>query len=179
MVEMIAIFACIGWLILVAIEWLGSLPCFPAILVATVLIPGVSFFDYRSLGRTWKLSALGTHREPIPPERFYWITQQKRTKWMIQISSVVTVLSWANVVLLPATFELSVSSVYGWANAAIAICATSRLTSATALFFRASQWFDAMRPTLVGAIRMAMYQLSDNYEYLGPQKRKSKKDTVY
>jgi hypothetical protein len=176
---MIAIFACIGWLILVAFEWLGSLPCFPAILIAAVVVPVVSFYDYRSLGRAWKLGGLGTHREPIPPERFYWIAQQKRTRWMIQISSIVTVLSWTNVVVLPAALELSVSSIYGWANAAIAIGATSRLTSATALFFRASQWFDAMRPTVIGALRTAMYQLSDNYEYLGPQKRKGKKETVY
>ena len=51
--------------------------------------------------------------------------------------------------------------------------------SAPALFFKASQWFDAMSPNLVGLLRRAMYKLSDNYEYLGRKKRDPEKEKVY
>jgi hypothetical protein len=179
MVEMIAIFGCVGWLLLLAGEWLKSLPCFPALLLAAILVPLLAHFDYRSLARAWRLRGIETHRSPIPPERFYWAAQQKRTRRLIQVSTLVAISSWTNVFLLPASSDWTIASVLGWANAAIAIAATSRLTSATALFFRASQWFDTMRPTVVGMMRMAMYKLSDNYEYLGPQKRNLKREKVY
>jgi hypothetical protein len=51
--------------------------------------------------------------------------------------------------------------------------------SATTLFFNASQWFDAMSPSIVGIVRQAMYKLSDNYEYLAPKRRDPEKEKVY
>ena len=55
----------------------------------------------------------------------------------------------------------------------------SRAISAGLLFFRASQWFDAMSPKFVGLLRQAMYKLSDNYEYLGSKKQDPEKEKVY
>jgi hypothetical protein len=51
----------------------------------------------------------------------------------------------------------------------------SRVISAITLFFKASQRFDAMSPTLVGLLRRAMYKLSGNYEYLAQKKRDPEK----
>ena len=179
MVEMIAIFGCIGWLILFICGWLGSLPCFPAIIGAAGVVPVITFFDYRFLARAAKLRGILVKRPPIPPERFYWCTQQRRLRGMIQIASAAAIVSWTNVGLFPASLECTGSAFFGWTNALIGIFAASRLISSTALFFRASQWFDTMKPTIIGLMRTAMYKLSDNYEYLAPQKRDPEKEEVY
>jgi hypothetical protein len=74
---------------------------------------------------------------------------------------------------------MSLASVFGWLNALVGIVTLTRVISAATLFFKASQWFDAMSPRFVGLLRHAMYKLSDNYEYLAPQKRDPEKERVY
>ena len=71
--------------------------------------------------------------------------------------------------------ELSLASIVGWLNAFVGIVTLSRVISAATLFFKASQWFDAMSPKIVGLLRHAMYKLSDNYEYLGSKKQDPEK----
>jgi hypothetical protein len=89
------------------------------------------------------------------------------------------VLTWVNAATLPASLDATVPSLIGWLNAAVGILAISRTASTTILFFNASQWFDAMRPNVVGILRRAMYRLSDNYEYLGQKKQDPEKEQVY
>jgi hypothetical protein len=179
MVEVLVIFGLVGWLFLTFLESLSRLPCFPAIVVAAILCPFLSRLDFRYLSRTWKLSGLNSKREPIPPERFYWAGQKPQLRRVILFCGVLSVSGWCNAAFLPASGELSVISAIGWLNAAVGILSFSRFISATTLFFKASQWFDAMSPNFVGLYRQAMYRLSDNYEYLGPKKRDPEKEKVY
>ena len=179
MVEVLIIFGLLGWLFLTFLEWLSALPVFPAILVAAVVCPILSARDYLLITRHWKLRGMCLKRDPIPPERFYWIIQQPRLRRTIFFFAIPSALAWCNAALLPASLAVNLASMVGWLNALVAMLTLSRVISATALFFNASQWFDAMSPTLVGLLRRAMYKLSDNYEYLGQKKRDPEKEQVY
>jgi hypothetical protein len=95
------------------------------------------------------------------------------------IFGIFSAFSWCNAVVLPASSEVGLASIVGWLNALVGILTLSRVISAAILFFKASQWFDAMSPKFVGLLRQAMYKLSDNYEYLGPKKRDPEKEKVY
>lgn len=179
MVEVLVIFGLVSWLFLVFLEWLSSLPVFPAILLATLLCPILSSRDYLHLIRTWKLRGIYSKRDPIPPERFYWGAQKPRLRRVVLFLSILSGLAWCNAAILPASFEVSLASIVGWLNAVVGIFTLTRVISAATLFFKASQWFDAMSPKFIGLLRQAMYKLSDNYEYLGPRKRDPEKEEVY
>jgi hypothetical protein len=179
MVEVLVIFGLLGWLFLTFLEWLSTLPVFPAILVAAVVCPILSGRDYLLMTRRWKLRGMCSKRDPIPPERFYWMIQQPRLRRTIFLFAIPSALAWCNAALLPASSAINLASMVGWLNVLVGMLTLSRVISATALFFNASQWFDAMSPTLVGLLRRAMYKLSDNYEYLGPKKRDPEKEQVY
>ena len=179
MVEVLVIFGLLGWLFLTFLEWLSTLPVFPAVVAAAVLCPILSAREYLHLTRTWKLRGIYSNRDPIPPERFYWVVQRIRLQRSIILLTVPCTLAWCNAALLPASLDVNLASIVGWLNSLVGILTLSRVVSATALFFNASQWFDAMSPTLVGLFRRAMYKLSDNYEYLGQKKRNPEKEKVY
>jgi hypothetical protein len=115
-----------------------------------------------------------------PKPNIKWVTQKSRLRRLILFFSVLSALvAWCNAAILPASSELSLASIVGWLNAFVGIMTLSRLIAAATLFFRASQWFDAMSPKIVGLLRHAMYKLSDNYEYLGPKRRDPEKEEVY
>jgi hypothetical protein len=179
MVEVVAIFALLGWLLLTLLEWLQSSSIFPAIVVALVVCPILGVRDYYFVAQTWRLSGMVANREPIPPERFYWSVQLPRLRRRIYFFGVCSVLAWFNAATLPASLDASVPSFVGWLNAGVGVLVVSRAASTTILFFNASQWFDAMRPNVVGLLRRAMYRLSDNYEYLGKKRQDPEKEKVY
>ena len=179
MVEVLVIFGLVGWLFLTFLESLSRLPFFPALVAAALLCPVLSRRDYLYLLQTWKLGGISSKRDPIPPERFYWTTQRARLRRTYFFFGVLSALAWCNAAFLPASSEVSLTSIVGWLNALVGIVTLSRVISAATLFFKASQWFDAMSPRIVGMIRQAMYKLSDNYEYLGPKKRDPEKEKVY
>jgi hypothetical protein len=179
MVEVVAIFALLGWLLLTLLEWLQSLSVFPAIVMGFVICPILGVRDYYFVIQTWRLSGMVANREPVPPERFYWSIQLPRLRRRIYFFALCSVLTWVNAATLPASLDATVPSLIGWLNAAVGILAVSRTASTTILFFNASQWFDAMRPNVVGILRRAMYRLSDNYEYLGQKKQDPEKEQVY
>jgi len=157
----------------------SRLPFFPAIVIAAVLCPVLISRDYLNLSQAWKLRGLSAQRDPIPPERFYWVSQKPRLRRIMLIFGIFSAFSWCNAVVLPASSEVGLASIVGWLNALVGILTLSRVISAAILFFKASQWFDAMSPKFVGLLRHAMYKLSDNYEYLGPKKRDPEKEKVY
>ena len=179
MVEVLVIFGLLGWLFLTFLEWFSTLPVFPAVVTAAVICPILSVRHYLRLIRTWKLRGIYSNRDPIPPERFYWAAQRIRLQRSIILFTIPCALAWCNAALLPASLDVNLTSVVGWLNSFVGILTLSRVVSATALFFKASQWFDAMSPTLVGLFRRFMYRLSDNYEYLGQKKRDPEKEKVY
>lgn len=179
MVEVVVIFGLVGWLFLTFLESLSRLPFFPAMVTAAVLCPVLSSRDYLRLSQAWKLRGISSKREPIPPERFYWLAQKPRLRRVICFFGILTAFAWGNVAVLPASCDVNLASVVGWLNALVGIVTLSRVISAATLFFKASQWFDAMSPRFVGLFRHAMYRLSDNYEYLGRKKRDPEKEKVY
>jgi hypothetical protein len=179
MVEVLVIFGLLGWVFLTFLEWLSTLPVFPAIVAAAVLCPILSARGYLLLTRNWKLCGIYSNRDPIPPERFYWVVKRTKLRRKIILFTIPCVLGWCNATTLPASLDLSLASIVGWLNALVGILTLSWVICAAALFFKASQWFDAMSPTLVGLLRQAMYRLSDNYEYLGQKKRDPAKEKVY
>ena len=179
MVEVLVIFGLLGWLFLTFLQWLSTLPVFPAVVVAAVLCPILSVREYLRLTRTWRLRGIYSNRDPIPPERFYWVVQRIGLQRRIVLFTIPCALSWCNAALLLASSNINLALIVGWLNSLVGILTLSRVVSATALFFKASQWFDAMSPTLVGLVRRAMYKLSDNYEYLGQKKRDPEKEKVY
>jgi hypothetical protein len=179
MVEVLVIFGLVGWLCLTFLESLSRQPFFPALVAAAVLCPIFSIRDYSHLRQTWKLSGMSLKRDPIPPERFYWITQKARLRRTYLFLGILSALAWFNTAILPASFAVDLPSIVGWLNAIVGIVTLSRVISAGTLFFNASQWFDAMSPRIVGMLRQAMYKLSDNYEYLAPKRRDPEKEKVY
>jgi hypothetical protein len=179
MVEVLVIFGLVCWLFLTFLEWLSSLPVFPALVAAAILCPILSSRDYLNLSRAWKLRGVCSKRDPIPPERFYWGIQKPRLRRIILFLTILSAFSWCNAAILPASSAVSWASIVGWLNALVGILTLSRVISAATLFFKASQWFDAMSPRFIGLLRQAMYRLSDNYEYLGPKRRDPEKEEVY
>ncbi len=179
MVEVLAIFACLGWLVALFCGWLSSLPFFPALVTGAIGLPVLAIYDYFNLGRRWRLRGWRTRRVPVPPERFYWAMQHVRLRGTIFWTGLGTLVAWWNVVSMPAEASWEPSSLLGWANALAGTWTGARLLSTVLLFVRASQWFDAMSPNVVGLLRRTMYRLSDNYEYLGDQRRDPEKEKVY
>jgi hypothetical protein len=179
MVEVLVIFGLLGWLFLALLEWLRSLSIFAAILVACVICPIVAVSDYRFVVQAWCLSGMKTNRDPIPPERFYWFALLPRIRWRICFFGLCSVLAWVNAAVLPASLDTTAPSLVGWLNVLVGILSVGRTASTTALFFKASQWFDPMRPGVIGILRRAMYRLSDNYEYLGQKRKDPEKEEVY
>jgi hypothetical protein len=179
MIEVLAILGLLGWLLLALLEWLRSLSVFPAIVIALVLCPVIVARDYFSLIQNWQLSGMVAHRDPIPPERFYWSVQHLYLRRRILFFGICSALAWLNAATLPASLNATVPSLVGWLNAAAGIITLGRAASSTILFFNASQWFDAMRPKVVGILRHAMYRLSDNYEYLAQKRKNPEKEEVY
>jgi len=179
MVVVVAIFGLIGWLLLGLLEWLQSLSVFPAIVMGFVICPILGVRDYRFVTRTWRLHGMVANREPVPPERFYWSIQLPRLRRRIFFFGLCSMLAWFNAATLPVSLDTTVPSLIGWLNAGVGFLAVSRTASTVILFFNASQWFDAMRPSVVGILRRAMYRISDNYEYLGQKRQDPEKEEVY
>jgi hypothetical protein len=179
MIGVLVIFGFIGWFFLMLLQWLSTLPIFPAIVAAGLLCPVLVARDYSRLTHTWKLRGILSKRDPIPPERFYWTIQRPRLRRMIILFSIPSALAWCNAAILPASLDIDLASIAGWLNAFLGMLTLSHVISATTLFFKASQRFDVMTPPLVGLLRRAMYKLSDNYEYLAYKKRDPEKEEVY
>lgn len=179
MVEALAIFGFLSWLVAVLCNWLSGLPFFPAVVMGAVAIPVVALREYVILGRKWGLRSWTFRPFPIPPERFHWIIQRPRLRRVIYWHTAAFTASWWNVVNLPAELSTDPPSLLGWANAVAGVYMGGRLLSFLVLFVRASQWFDSMSPSVVGLFRRTMYRLSDNYEYLGEQRRHPESEEVY
>ncbi len=179
MVEVFVIFGFLGCLFVAFLQWLSSLPVFPALVAGAILSPFLGCIDYARFVRSWRLGGVLSKRDPIPPERFYWISQRCRLRRIIARCILIGTVAWFNALMLPASSEVSAISITGWANASLGILALARALSAGALYYNASQRFDAQSPGFVGLFRHAMYKLSDNYEYLHPTKRDHEKEEVY
>jgi hypothetical protein len=178
-VEVLVIFGLISCIFMAFLQWLSSLAVFPALVAGAILSPLLSIRDYDYLVRALKLQGHLSKRDPIPPERFYWPAQKRRLGQLFLLCVFVSLSAWCNAAILPASLEMNVASLAGWLNTVAGTLTLTRAISTGTLYFRASQWFDASSPTVVGLLRLAMYKLSDNYEYLRPTKRDPEKEEVY
>ena len=179
MIEVLAIFGLIGWLILIFWEWLSSLEVFPFVVGSAALFPFLVFRDYICLLRRFHLQGVRQKRNPIPPERFYWRFEQRRILRSIGSAGAIAVVGWCNAATLPAGLHWDAVSALGALNALAGLLGLTRFTSAFWVFVRASQWFDAMRPSIIGLCRLLMYKLSANYEYLGRRQPETEREKVY
>jgi hypothetical protein len=179
MVEVLGILGFLGWLFLVFCEWLSHLPVFAALVVGAIAVPILAVADFRKNLRKLQLPGLYANREPIPPERFSWLLRRGWLHRSIGWSFVMAVGGWYNAATLPASLAFDAGSVVGWINAIVGIAGSARFFSTSVLFLHAAQWFDSMSPSLIGFLRLLMYRLSDNYEYLGQRKTDPEREKVY
>jgi hypothetical protein len=179
MVEVLGILGFLGWLFLVFCEWLSHLPVFAALVVGAVAVPILALADFRKNFRKLQVPGLYANREPIPPERFSWLLRRGWLQRSIGWSFAMAAGGWYNAAALPASLSFDVESVVGWLNAIVGIAGSARFFSTTVLFVHAAQWFDSMSPSLIGFLRLLMYRLSDNYEYLGQRKTDPEREKVY
>jgi hypothetical protein len=179
MVEVLGILGFLGWLFLVFCEWLSHLPVFAALVLAAFAVPILAVADFRKSFRKLQLPGLYTNREPIPPERFSWLLRRESLRRSIGWSLAMAIGGWYNAASLPASLSFDIGSVVGWLNAIVGIVGSARFFSAVILFVHAAQWFDSMSPSLIGFLRVLMYRLSDNYEYLGQRKTDPEREKVY
>jgi hypothetical protein len=179
MVEVLGIFGFLGWLFLVFCEWLSHLPVFPALVVGAVAVPILAVADFRKNLRKLQLPGLYANRDPIPPERFSWLLHRGWLQRSMGWSLVMAAVGWWNAASLPASLSFDLESIVGWLNAVIGMVGSARFFGASILFVHAAQWFDSMSPSLIGFLRLLMYRLSDNYEYLGQRKTDPEREKVY
>lgn len=181
MMEILFLFGALGWLLGSCWEYLGTLEAFPTILAGFASIPLLSCANYLATLHRYELEGLHARRGPVPPERFYWTLYKGQLRRALAWSGPLAVAAWALAVRWPATFALDGASLVGWLSGALAIVSTARFIASSVVYVRASQWFDKMAPWAVGFCRRAMYRLSDNPDFLGPENptRKEKEKSIY
>src|SRR5258706_4670874 len=179
MSEVVVISVYVGGLSVVSCDCLRHLPVFAALVVGAIAAPILAVADFRKNLRKLQLPGLYANREPIPPERFSWLLRRGWLHRSIEWSFVMAVGGWYNAATLPASLSFDAESVVGWINAIVGIAGSARFFSTSVPFLYAAQWFDSMSPSLIGFLRLLMYRLSDNYEYLGHRKTDPEREKVY
>jgi hypothetical protein len=187
MVEILFVLGLVGLLVVYTFEYLASLAAAPTLLTAACLVPLLAVWDYLHAVHVMHLE--GAHvrrgesrrRAPVPPERFYWLLNACRLRRQILWLAPIAILAWALALRCPAAMSLEPEDLAGWGFGAISIVATARLGARSILYWRASQWFDQMRPGVVGLYRRTMYRLSENPEFLGEEnpRRRERENSIY
>ena len=162
-------------------EYVTALPAFPTILVASAAIPLLAWADYLQLVQRLELGGMSRRRAPVPPERFYWSLGRSQLGTMLAYSSALGIAAWAVAIEFPAAIAPTGSAIAGWTAGAVAIVASARVWSSRIAYVRASQWFDKMTPWAVGFCRRSLYRLSDNPDFLSPERpeRREKEKSIY
>lgn len=174
MVELLIIFAMFGWLLVTIAQFLSSLAAFPTICVAAVLVPAFGVIGANRLLRAMDLEFLLSRRAFLPPERFYWPRKAKLLWRAFLIATALAVVSWSCALFAPARPAVDLISILGWISGAAAVISSAAAAAVLWVFFRGSQRYDRLTPSLVGAARRFMFWLSDNYEFLGEEPEKPK-----
>ncbi len=190
MVEILFVLGLVGLLIVYTFEFLASLAAAGTLLAAAILVPLLGAWDY--LHALHVLHLEGAHarltashrrrrRAPVPPERFLWLLNARRLRRQLLWLTPIAVVAWTLALRCPAALALEPEDLAGWGFGAIAILATARLGARAILYWRASQWFDQMRPSVVGLYRRTMYRLSENPEFLGEEnpRRRERENSIY
>lgn len=182
MVELLIFLAMLGWAMVGVLDFLSSLAAFHTLAASAMAIPILTVFFYNHLLRSYRLTFLKTPRKFLPPERFYWPTQARTLKRGIFIASALTLVFWPIAIWQPATLSLNKESILGWSTGTAGTLTLSLLLARLWLFVQASQRFDKLTPSFVGALRRFMFWISDNYDFLGEDTelpKKNDKESVY
>lgn len=183
MVELLFIIAMGAWAVISLIQFLAVLPAAPAMLAAALALPGLTWLAMRRLARRGNIRT-AAHRAgpPLPPERFYWPATRRRLGWRTVLMAVAAGGLWASVFLWPARLSLEFASLAAWITPLLAILALAEAMGAGWLYVRASQHFNRQTPSVIGWMRRALYQLSDNHEFLREEplpREKRVRESVY
>lgn len=180
--ELLFIIAFIAWVVITVLQYLAGLAAAPTLLVAVLAVPILALGRSRVLIRRAHLEFASARRRPLPPERFYWPSERRRLGWRIGLATFAALVAWPVAILWPARWSVAAGSATGWVAAALAIASLAELAAALWLYFRASQLFDNLAPTALGWLRVALYRLSDNHEFLGEEplpRRKRVRESIY
>ena len=129
MFEILFIFGAFGWLLGAACEYLSGLAAFPTILVGFILIPVLACADYLEILNKLELTGLHQRREPVPPERFYWMLHRNRLLRTVGWVGALAAAAWFAAIWWPASFSPEAVSLVGWVAGLLAVVSTARFTS--------------------------------------------------
>ncbi len=182
MLELLFIIAFIAWVVITALQYLAGLAAAPTLLAALLTVPILAIWRSRLLIRQAHLEFASARRRPLPPERFYWPSARRRLGWRIGLATFAALAAWPLAIAWPARWSIDSGSAMGWAAGAIALASLAELAAALWLYVRASQLFDHLAPTALGWLRVGLYRLSDNHEFLGEEplpRRKIVRESIY
>lgn len=182
MLELLFIIALISWAAIACLEYLAALPAAPTLAAAALTLPFLVTWRTRALARRGHIEFVAAHRRPLPPEKFYWPAARRRLGWRTTWSAIATAAAWPLALAWPASWTANTASVTGWIAGAVGIAALAETLAGAWLYVRASQRFHHLAPGLLGWLRVGLYRLSDNHEFLGEEplpRQKRVRESIY
>jgi hypothetical protein len=182
MFELLFIVALVAWLAINCLEYLAGLPAAPTLAAAALIWPFLVVWRTRVLARSGRIEFVRSRRRPLPPERFYWPATRRRLGWRAALGSAAGAIAWPVALGWPARWAVDTASITGWISAVIGILAVAEAVAGAWLYVRASQRIHHLAPTALGWLRVGLYRLSDNHEFLGEEplpRQKRVRESVY
>ena len=179
MIELLFLVALAAWLAISALQYMAGLPAAGTLFVAAIMVP-CWLAHMPALARSGCLGFIHGTRRPVPPERFYWPIVRRGLGWRTAVCSSLAAAAWLAALTHPAL--LDPATIPGWLSGAAAIVMTAEASAAAWLYVKASQRFNHLKPGVLGWIRLSLYRLSDNHEFLGDEplpRQKMERVAVY
>lgn len=182
MFELLFIVALVAWAVMTCLECLAGLSAAPTLAAAALIWPFLIVWRTRALARSGRIEFVRTQRRPLPPERFYWPAARRKLGARTALGALAGALAWPLALGWPARWAVDTASVTGWVSAAIGILAVAEAVAGVWLYVRASQRIHHLAPSALGWLRLGLYRLSDNHEFLGEEplpRQKRARESVY
>ncbi len=182
MFELLFIVALLAWVVITTLEYLAALPAAPTLAVAALLLPFLAAWRAGALASRGRIEFVAVRRRPLPPEKFYWPATRRMLGWRTIWSTLAAAIAWPFALACPARWAIDPVSITGWISACVCILATAEALAAAWLYVRASQRFHHLAPSAIGWLRVGLYRLSDNHEFLGEEplpRQKRARESVY
>lgn len=180
--ELLFIVALLSWAAILCLQYLAALPAAPTLAVAAVALPFLVSWRARALARRGRIEFVAARRRPLPPEKFYWPVTRRQLGWRTTWSAVAAAIAWPLALVWPAQWNFEAGSITGWVSAVVGIGAVAETLAGAWLYVRASQRFHHLAPSALGWLRVGLYRLSDNHEFLGEEplpRQKRARESVY
>ena len=182
MFELLFIIALLAWAAISCLEFLAALPAAPTLAGAALTVPLLTAWRLRALARHGRVEFIAERRRPLPPEKFYWPATRRRLGWRTTWSAIAAAVAWPVALTWAARWTPDVASVTGWIAGAVGMAAVAEMLAGAWLYVRASQRFHHLAPSALGWLRVGLYRLSDNHEFLGEEplpRQKRARESVY